>query len=60
LPQTAGAAAVERTSLFTRLVDFNVLAAIYRRTLARRTQLVAMVGSYGKTTTSTVISHALG
>jgi UDP-N-acetylmuramoyl-tripeptide--D-alanyl-D-alanine ligase len=39
---------------------FNVLAAIYRRTITRRTRVVAVVGSYGKTTTARAIGYALG
>src|SRR5690349_17967781 len=35
-------------------------AAIYRRTLVRRTRLVAVVGSFGKTTTTRAVTTALG
>ena len=36
------------------------LASVYRRTLARNTQVVAVVGSFGKTTTARAVSAALG
>lgn len=36
------------------------IAAVYRRTLIRRTRLVAVVGSFGKTTTTRVVYSALG
>ena len=35
-------------------------AALHRRTLARRTQVVAIVGSFGKSTTMRAVSAALG
>ena len=38
---------------------FYGLARLYRRTLVRRTRVVAVVGSYGKTTTSTAIGRTL-
>jgi len=36
------------------------LASAYRRTLVRRTRVVAVVGSFGKTTTARAVSAALG
>lgn len=36
------------------------LAALHRRTLARRTRVVAVTGSFGKTTTARAIEAALG
>ncbi len=36
------------------------LARLHRRTLARRTRVIAVVGSFGKTTTTRAISAALG
>jgi len=36
------------------------LASVYRRTLARNTRVVAVVGSFGKTTTARAVSAALG
>src|SRR6478672_9296193 len=36
------------------------LASLHRRTLARRTRVVAVVGSLGKTTTSRAVTVALG
>jgi UDP-N-acetylmuramyl pentapeptide synthase len=36
------------------------LGSLYRRTLLRRTRLVAVVGSYGKTTTTYAVRVALG
>jgi len=38
----------------------SVVAAVHRRTLGRRTTLVAVVGSFGKTTTTRCIAAALG
>ncbi len=36
------------------------LARLYRRSVARRTRVVAVVGSFGKTTTTRAVSAALG
>ncbi len=36
------------------------MAALYRRTLVRRTRVVAVVGSYGKSTTTRAVTAALG
>ncbi|MCP5113596.1 MAG: hypothetical protein GY953_22415, partial [bacterium] len=36
------------------------LAVLYRRTIARRTSIITIVGSYGKTTTARSIDAALG
>ncbi|MFC2099253.1 Mur ligase family protein [Candidatus Bipolaricaulota bacterium] len=36
------------------------LASVYRRTLARKTRVIAVVGSFGKTTTARAILTALG
>jgi UDP-N-acetylmuramoylalanine-D-glutamate ligase len=36
------------------------LASVYRRTLARRVRLVAVVGSFGKTTTRNALGAVLG
>jgi UDP-N-acetylmuramoylalanine-D-glutamate ligase len=36
------------------------IAAAHRRTLARRPRVVAVVGSYGKTTTAAAVCAALG
>jgi UDP-N-acetylmuramyl pentapeptide synthase len=35
-------------------------AQLYRRTILRRTRIVAVVGSFGKTTTTSIIAAALG
>src|SRR5262245_30445116 len=35
-------------------------AALYRRTVARRTRLVAVTGTFGKTTTTRTVMAALG
>src|SRR5262245_6889901 len=35
-------------------------AALYRRTVARRTRLVAVTGTFGKTTTTRAVMAALG
>ena len=40
--------------------QLRILAGLYRRTLARRVRIVAVVGSYGKTTTSAAASLVLG
>lgn len=40
--------------------QFRVLAGLHRRTLCRRLRVVAVVGSYGKTTTTAAIATALG
>lgn len=37
----------------------RLLASLHRRTLARRTRIVAVVGSYGKTTTTAAVCSAL-
>jgi UDP-N-acetylmuramoyl-tripeptide--D-alanyl-D-alanine ligase len=37
-----------------------LVAAVYRRTLARRCRVVTVVGSYGKTTTARAVTAALG
>ncbi|MGD9508800.1 MAG: Mur ligase family protein [Geminicoccaceae bacterium] len=37
----------------------RVVAGIYRRTLARRVRIVAIVGSYGKTSTAAAVAAAL-
>lgn len=36
------------------------LASVYRRTLARKTRVIAVVGSFGKTTSTRAIATALG
>ena len=36
------------------------LAIVHRRTLARKTRVVAVVGSFGKTTTARAVSVSLG
>src|SRR5262245_7654739 len=35
-------------------------AAIYRRTITRRVRVIAVVGSFGKTTTTRAVSTAIG
>jgi UDP-N-acetylmuramoyl-tripeptide--D-alanyl-D-alanine ligase len=40
--------------------QLRLVASLHRRTLARRTRVVAIVGSYGKTTTAAAVCAALG
>jgi hypothetical protein len=40
--------------------QLRVLAGLHRRTLARRVRVVAIVGSFGKTTTTAAICKVLG
>ena len=50
-----------RVHLYSRTWPFwDALGRIYRRTLARQVKIIAVVGSYGKTTTATVLQQALG
>ncbi len=56
---TERAAVVVRLSILSWPVVCR-LAGIYRRTVLRRTCVVAVVGSYGKTTTTRAIRCALG
>jgi UDP-N-acetylmuramoyl-tripeptide--D-alanyl-D-alanine ligase len=40
--------------------QLKVVAALYRRTIARRVRIVAVVGSYGKSSTAAAVAAALG
>jgi UDP-N-acetylmuramoyl-tripeptide--D-alanyl-D-alanine ligase len=49
-----------RGAFFRSWPVFFPIAGAYRRTIIRRTRIVAVVGSFGKTTTTRAVSAALG
>lgn len=59
--QTAPGRKRFRHAVFFRVSGALIpIAALYRRTLIRRTRIIAVVGSFGKTTTTQVVYSALG
>ena len=63
-PLSAVTNPVARRAMIVRLLRWiepavRRCAAVWRRTVARRTRVVAVVGSYGKTTTARTLSSAL-
>ena len=60
-----GRSAVARKVLFRKVVEqhwtiLRRMASAYRWTLIRRTHIVAVTGSFGKTTTMSAIAAVLG